>query len=288
MSGYFPSRAAAMGPVGAEVVKATFFNFDPGFVERSMDGAWDTASPAQLLTARLAAADRMIRRLAAATIADLAPAADIARAAALVACERPEGRALFAGHAQLPWPDEPHLVLWHAQTLLREFRGDGHIAALDRAGTERVRGAGHPRCFGRRLGQRPRRRRVSAPRRTGLPRMTRCEREGLARRRRSLHRSRPRTHASGSRTAPTNWRSPPTRRSVRTPAHGCARSVGRRAWRWPPPSASEITFPPTRRPTSTSSPNSAASFPSTAHGPPRLRSSFADGSGDDRNGCRNG
>ena len=30
----------------------------------------------------------------------------------------------------LPWPDEPHLVLWHAQTLLREFRGDGHIAAL--------------------------------------------------------------------------------------------------------------------------------------------------------------
>jgi hypothetical protein len=37
---------------------------------------------------------------------------------------------LFAGHASLPWPVEPHLVLWHAQSLLREYRGDGHIVAL--------------------------------------------------------------------------------------------------------------------------------------------------------------
>ena len=43
---------------------------------------------------------------------------------------RPEGRPLYAGHASLEWPDEPHLVLWHAITLLREFRGDGHVAAL--------------------------------------------------------------------------------------------------------------------------------------------------------------
>ena len=41
---------------------------------------------------------------------------------------------MFAGHASLPWPDEAHLVLWHAQTLLREFRGDGHVAALTLAG----------------------------------------------------------------------------------------------------------------------------------------------------------
>jgi hypothetical protein len=30
----------------------------------------------------------------------------------------------------LSWPEAPHQVVWHAQTLLREFRGDGHIAAL--------------------------------------------------------------------------------------------------------------------------------------------------------------
>jgi hypothetical protein len=41
-----------------------------------------------------------------------------------------EGRPLYAGHATLAWPEQPHLVLWHALTLLREHRGDGHIAAL--------------------------------------------------------------------------------------------------------------------------------------------------------------
>ncbi|MGX1267263.1 hypothetical protein RKD18_000457 [Streptomyces phaeoluteigriseus] len=47
---------------------------------------------------------------------------------------RPQGRPLFAAHAALPWPSAPHLVLWHAQTLLREFRGDGHVASLLTAG----------------------------------------------------------------------------------------------------------------------------------------------------------
>jgi hypothetical protein len=61
---------------------------------------------------------------------EMAEAAQLARRAAEVACERPEGRPLFAGHASLPWPEEPHLVLWHAQTLLREFRGDAHVASL--------------------------------------------------------------------------------------------------------------------------------------------------------------
>jgi hypothetical protein len=61
-------------------------------------------------------------------------AASLARRAA-EACT-PEGRPLFGGHASLPWPDEPHLQLWHAQTLLREFRGDGHIAALVAAGLD--------------------------------------------------------------------------------------------------------------------------------------------------------
>jgi hypothetical protein len=57
-------------------------------------------------------------------------AATLARRAAECATQWPEGRPLFAAHASLPWPDDPLLVLWHAQTLLREFRGDGHIAAM--------------------------------------------------------------------------------------------------------------------------------------------------------------
>ena len=132
MSGYFASRSAAMGPVPASVVIATFFNFDPGLVRRSMDGIWDTVTPQAMIDARLGAADRMIRRIAPDSIGnpDIVEAADMARKAAMVACMRTEGRPLFAGHASLPWPEEPHLVLWHAQALLREYRGDGHIAAL--------------------------------------------------------------------------------------------------------------------------------------------------------------
>ncbi len=132
MTGYFASRSAAMGAVSAEVVIATFFNFDPDLVRRSMSGVWESVTPGAVLAARSRGADRMIRAHAGAFVdtPEIAEAAELARAAALAACSRPEGRPLFAGHVSLPWPDEPHLVLWHAQSLLREFRGDGHIAAL--------------------------------------------------------------------------------------------------------------------------------------------------------------
>ncbi len=48
------------------------------------------------------------------------------------------GRPLYAGHASLAWPVEPHLALWHAISLLREFRGDGHIACLVDAGLDGI------------------------------------------------------------------------------------------------------------------------------------------------------
>ena len=133
---YFPVRAAAMGAVPAEVVVSTFFNFCPDLVHAAMDGAWSRVAPADLVAARLDAFDNLFHRLLA-ELADpesLAEMAGLARRAAEEAATRPEGRPLFAGHVSLAWPDEPHLVLWHAQTLLREFRGDGHIAALTAEG----------------------------------------------------------------------------------------------------------------------------------------------------------
>jgi hypothetical protein len=132
--GYFASRAAALGPVPAEAVIALFFNFEPGLVRRAIPVAWDLATPADVLAARTDAADAALRRAFGGAIAapELAEASGLARRAAEAACERPEGRPLFAAHASLPWPpsDAPHLVLWHAQTLLREFRGDAHVAGL--------------------------------------------------------------------------------------------------------------------------------------------------------------
>ena len=132
-SGYFGSRSAAMGAVGPLVVQATFFNFHPGLVDRAMDGLWDKATPEDMLLARHRAVDRALRRMLGDAVEDpsIAEAVEILRPAVDAARSRPEGRPLFAGHARLPEPhDLPHVALWWAITLLREFRGDGHIAAL--------------------------------------------------------------------------------------------------------------------------------------------------------------
>jgi hypothetical protein len=132
VGGYFASRAAPMGAVPADVVIATFYNFRPDLVRAEIPTAWSLASPATIVDARFRAAGKMLRAILgdAADGPEVAEAAGLAREAALRATDHPEGRPLFAGHASLPWPDDPLLVLWHAQSLLREFRGDGHIAAL--------------------------------------------------------------------------------------------------------------------------------------------------------------
>ncbi|WP_433684744.1 SCO6745 family protein [Nocardia sp. CA-119907] len=129
---YFAPRSAAMGPVPADVSVATFFNFNPVAVRSALPEAWRIATPADVLEARYEAVDRSLRQAWGEEVDGSAvrEAADLARRAAERACERPQGRPLFAGHAQLPWPTAPHMVLWHAQTLLREFRGDGHVALL--------------------------------------------------------------------------------------------------------------------------------------------------------------
>lgn len=139
--GYFASRAAAMGAVPAEVVIATFYNFSPGLVRRCIPEAWSLAAPADITRARFEAVDLSLRRglgEEALESAEMAEAADLARRAARAAAEDLHGRPLFAAHASLEWPTSPHLVLWHAQTLLREYRGDAHIAALLLAGLDPV------------------------------------------------------------------------------------------------------------------------------------------------------
>jgi hypothetical protein len=136
--GYFASRSAALGAASAEIVVATFFNFSPAIVHRALPAAWDIAAPGDVLAARRHAVDQSLRQAWGERIGgdEVREAADLARRAAERACESPQGRPLFAAHAALAWPDEPHLVLWHAQTLLREFRGDGHVALLFTAGLD--------------------------------------------------------------------------------------------------------------------------------------------------------
>ncbi len=128
--GYFASRSAPMGPVPAEVVTATFHVFHPAMAARAIPDAWRLSTPERVLEARRAVAGSALRRLLGDAVDSEAvvEAADLVRRA-VEGCAL-AGRPLYAAHAALPWPEEPHLALWHGCTLLREHRFDGHVAAL--------------------------------------------------------------------------------------------------------------------------------------------------------------
>ena len=49
---------------------------------------------------------------------------------------RPEGRSLFAGLRALGVPDDPLAAMWRRCDMLREFRGDSHIASWVSAGLD--------------------------------------------------------------------------------------------------------------------------------------------------------
>lgn len=133
---YFAGRAAAMGAVGPGTVAATFYNFNHELISRHLPAVWETASPQAVLDARMRAVDATLRRL----LGDAVDSEEMEEAAELAlsateACTR-HARPLYAAHADLPVPEEPHLAYWHAATLLREHRGDGHLAALLHAGLD--------------------------------------------------------------------------------------------------------------------------------------------------------
>jgi hypothetical protein len=116
------------------VVHAVFYNFADGEVARHIPRVWDTATPEAALAAREQGSVAALRRI----LGDLADAPGLARAADLATraatSATTEGRILYAALRALPLPEEPVARLWHAATLLREHRGDGHIAALVTAG----------------------------------------------------------------------------------------------------------------------------------------------------------
>ncbi|KOU55165.1 hypothetical protein ADK57_45440 [Streptomyces sp. MMG1533] len=135
---YFPYRAAPLGPVGAERVTSAFYSFSPRMVAEHVGSAWSVASPEAMVEARLRGIDGAYRAIFGdrTDSAELAEAAALARRAAEAA--NTAGRPLAAANAALEWPKAPHLQLWHAATILREHRGDGHTAALLVAGLDPV------------------------------------------------------------------------------------------------------------------------------------------------------
>jgi hypothetical protein len=96
-------------------------------VERAIPDAWSFSSPEAVLQARLQVVDTAWHRLQ----GDDSLVRDTAdKILSLMEPVGVEGRVLYAGHRSLTVPDEAHLRLWHAATLYREYRGDGHVVSL--------------------------------------------------------------------------------------------------------------------------------------------------------------
>jgi hypothetical protein len=131
--GYFAGRAAPIGLTGAAPVVASFFSFAPAMVARALPGVWDLITPPDALAVRQAGAVAALRSLLG--VPDGVPAPGPISTAAnrladLTTGLSCAGRTLGAANATLPVPAETLARLWHAATVLREHRGDGHIAAL--------------------------------------------------------------------------------------------------------------------------------------------------------------
>src|SRR5881275_3112242 len=127
---YFAGRAAPLGLVPAEVVDALFYNFAPGEVARHIPKVWRTTTPEAVLAARQEGCVTALRNV----LGDRLDAPASLRAVELLtraATSAPlAGRPMYAALRALPLPEEPVARLFHVASLLREHRGDGHIAAL--------------------------------------------------------------------------------------------------------------------------------------------------------------
>jgi hypothetical protein len=135
---YFAGRAAPLGFATAEVVDALFYSFAPGEVARHIPKVWRTTTPQAAMAAREAGCVKALRRI----LGDRVDAPGFALAAELLtraATSAPcEGRPMYAALRAVPTPDEVVARMFHAASMLREHRGDGHIAALMTEGVGRL------------------------------------------------------------------------------------------------------------------------------------------------------
>lgn len=126
---YFGGRSAPMGRVNASVVTATFYSFAHRLIAPSIPSVWEVATPDQFIRARFEGFRATWERIMSAST--LAPsqaahlrAAALAMRAAVTGSQA--GHVLYSANLEIQAPDDPVSQLFHAATLIREYRGDSH------------------------------------------------------------------------------------------------------------------------------------------------------------------
>jgi hypothetical protein len=131
LGGYIWGRSSVLGEPEGTVVASAFGVFEPGLVVSLYDAARAACGLAHVRVAKEAGAVESLRQV----LGDPDGLEEVvARLRVVVAAADPYGRAMHAGLAALPWPADPLGQLWHACSILREHRGDGHLAACVTAG----------------------------------------------------------------------------------------------------------------------------------------------------------
>lgn len=129
---YFCSRGSVMGQVPGELVAAAFGVFNPAVVVPAVAAGWALTDAATICAARTDGAVAALRRILGDRPEGLDRAGPLLERA--VAGLRPEGRPLYAGLASLDLPGDPLGDAWRRADMLREWRGDAHVAAWTVAG----------------------------------------------------------------------------------------------------------------------------------------------------------
>ncbi len=135
LSGYVWGRVAALGEPAPAVVVAAFGVFEPTFLVPAYEAGRAIATRADVITARTESTEGRLTEV----LGDDPAVGDVADALlGALAGVSGAGRALFSGLRELPLPATPHGRLWRAADLVREHRGDGHLAACVAVGLDAV------------------------------------------------------------------------------------------------------------------------------------------------------
>lgn len=133
---YFCSRGSVMGQVPGEVVAAAFGVFNPAVVVPAVAHGWSLTDAMTICAARTEGATAQLVRI----LGESPDGIDVARPLLERAVDplRPEGKPLFAGLSSLGLPGHPLGDVWRLGDMLREYRGDAHVAAWTSAGFDAV------------------------------------------------------------------------------------------------------------------------------------------------------
>ncbi|QJY48406.1 SCO6745 family protein [Pseudonocardia broussonetiae] len=133
---YVWQRTAALGTPPTPLAVVALGVFDPDLIGPVYEKGVAALRRDDVVRVRLDAPGRTVRRELGPIDADAARAVTALRRG--IDAADPLARPLFTGLADDPWPDDPLAALVHACHLLREHRGDSHLAACAAAGLDPV------------------------------------------------------------------------------------------------------------------------------------------------------